>query len=197
MVIVLQRFLHCLLKLSWINNLFINLFGSERRHAVSPKQPSNLLKRVDLAISLAVDGLIQMFKGLIEVELPGAIDRILGDIEQVQPILLIDQPIRKHSKYLMHPDTAGLLLRLQSFLIRHADSEDDSSEVSQVEQIVRFCRGWKELLNGVLVDVKRGCEDLGLGFEDIGVEVESTEEPFENGGEDSVEGLVLERGEGS
>lgn len=97
LVVVLQRFLHCLLKLGWINNLFVNFFGSDGRHAVSPKQPSNLLERIDLAISLAIDGLIQVLKGLIEVELPCAIDRILGDIEQVQPVLLIDQPIGKHS----------------------------------------------------------------------------------------------------
>ena len=61
---------------------------------------------------------------------------------------------------------------------------------------MRFGRGWKELLDGVLVDVECGCEDLGLGLEDIGVEVECTEEPFKNGGEDSVEGFVLEGGEG-
>ena len=58
-----------------------------------------------------------MLKGLIEVELPCAIDRILGDIEQVQPVLLIDQPIGKHSEDLVHPDAAGLLLILQPLLI--------------------------------------------------------------------------------
>lgn len=62
---------------------------------------------------------------------------------------------------------------------------------------MRFCRGWQELLNGVLVDVKRSREDLWFSLKDIGVEIESAEEPLEDGREDSVEGFVLERSEGS
>lgn len=61
---------------------------------------------------------------------------------------------------------------------------------------MRFGRSGEELFNGVLVDVERGCEDLGLCLEHICVEVEGSEEPFEDGREDPVEGFVLEGSEG-
>ena len=51
-----------------------------------------------------------MLKGLIEVELPSAVDSILGDIEQIKPILLVDETVGEDTEHLMHPDAAGLLL---------------------------------------------------------------------------------------
>lgn len=97
MIVVGKRFLNSLLESGGIDDLFIHLSGSNGRHAIGPKQASDLFKCIDLSILLSVDGLVQVFKGLIEIELPGAVDGILGDIEQIQSILLIDQSIGKHS----------------------------------------------------------------------------------------------------
>lgn len=58
-----------------------------------------------------------MLKGLIEVELPSAVDCILGDIEQIKPILFVDEAVGEDTEHLMHPDAAGLLLSLQLLLV--------------------------------------------------------------------------------
>lgn len=60
-----------------------------------------------------------------------------------------------------------------------------------------FSWGGKELLNSIFVDLQSGAENFGFGLQDIGIEVEGSKEPFEDGGEDAVEGLVFEGGEGS
>jgi hypothetical protein len=53
-----------------------------------------------------------MLECLIEVELPSLVNCVLCDVEEIESILFVDQPIREHSEHLMHPDPAGLLLIL-------------------------------------------------------------------------------------
>ena len=52
------------------------------------------------------------------------------------------------------------------------------------------------MFDSILVDLESSTEDFGLGLEYICIEVECSEEPFQNGRENAIEGLVLERGEG-
>jgi len=58
-----------------------------------------------------------MFEGLIEVELPGAVDCILGDIEQIESILFVDEAVREDAEHFVHPDAAGLVLALQFLFV--------------------------------------------------------------------------------
>ena len=136
-----------------------------------------------------------MFKDLVEVELPDLIDCVLGDIEEIKAIFLVDQSVRKYSQNLVQPQPNSLVLSLQFLFIRHADSIDHLSEVSQVEQVVRLGRCGQELFDGILIDLEGRTEDLGLSLQDVAVEAKGAEEPFQDGREDTIEGFIFERGQ--
>jgi len=88
-----------------------------------------------------------MFKDFIEIQAPTFIDTVLSDVEQIKTIFVVDQTIRKHSQDLMEPQSDDLILGADSFLVRHADTEVHSGEVSQVEKIVGFCGSRQELFH--------------------------------------------------
>ena len=196
-MVIEERLLYSSLEPLGVDHLLIDLLGPDGRHAVSPKQPSNLLQCVHFPIFLPPDSLVQVFKHLIEVELPNPIHCVLGDVEETESVVLIDEAIRKDPQNFVQPNAYSLLLGLQLFLVRHADSEDHSGKVSQVEEVVRLSRGRQELIDCALVDLESRAKYLGFTLEDIRVEPKGAEEPLENGAENSVEGFVFERGEGS
>lgn len=95
----------------------------------------------------------------------------------------------------MEPEPDSLFCGLQFFLVRHANSEDDPSKISQIEQVMRF--GWcrEELLHGCLINLQGGLEYLWLCLDDICIEAIGRKVPFQDSREDSVQGLVLETGQ--
>ncbi len=94
----------------------------------------------------------------------------------------------------MEPQPDSLFCCLELFFIRHADTKDDSCEVSQVEQVMGFGWSGQELFHGTFVDFQCRLEDFGLGFEDVCIEAESCKMPFQDGRKDSAESLVFEAG---
>ena len=96
-VVVDQRLFNCFLESTGVDDFFVYFFGTERGHAVSPQQSSDLFKCCNLHIFLSINFFIKVLKNFIEVETPHFVDSIFGDVEKIDSVILVDQPIREYS----------------------------------------------------------------------------------------------------
>ena len=71
-----------------------------------------------------------MFEDLIEVHSEYFPNGVLNSLQHEDPVLIIDQPVDKHSPNFMGPQPHQNVRRLNPILITHADSVDHFGEVS-------------------------------------------------------------------
>ena len=108
---------------------------------------------------LSVAVVVVVFKQTVELLGEVCPDRRLDELHEPCPVSVVYQPVIEDSHRLVHPESLQLDRRVYGAGQGQRHALNHSTEVSQVEEIVRLGRRWQEVVNGLLVQSQRCIDD--------------------------------------
>ena len=142
-------------------------------------------------LSLRCIGRYQVLEQFVHVLFDGFIHHFFDHGIESLSIGVIDQSIVEDSIDFVDPQTIEFLLVFHVARWNEKDSSDDTGEISQIEEIMRFLRGGKKLVAGFLVDLHGGLDEQTTST--LKRRFETTSEmPIHNRGEDLLHRFIAE-----
>lgn len=107
---------------------------------------------------------IELLEDYVKVDTQDIVGNRFHIIEQVITVFIKDQTIVKHTVKLVNPETCNRSFVRNVWAWRHHNTSDDTSKVTQVEEVVRLCWRRKQILNGRVVDTRSGFDKRSCKF---------------------------------